>query len=237
MHKPSHRQILIKGFIDTLPLILAMIPFAILYGALAINYGLSFAAAMGMSIFVFAGASQFVAATLVSAGTPLIIIIATVFIVNLRHILYSLTLMPKVKSLNKWLRIPMAFWMTDESFAVLSHHLRQEPNDKEIHFYFWGSALGMYLNWNLFTLVGILLGQSIPDMTEWGLDIAMILAFIAIVVPSLKHKAHIACALSACLTAVITYDWPYKTGLLASSLLAIAVGVFLEKRFKQEQKH
>lgn len=230
----SPYKFFLKGLIDTSPLIIAATPFAILYGALAVNAGLSVEAALGISIFVFAGASQFVAATLVAASTPLFVIVATVFVVNLRHILYSLSITPRVKTLKPWLRIPMAFWMTDESFAALSRFQQQNPSDKELHQYFWGSALGMYGNWILFTGVGILLGKTVPDMTAWGLDMAMVLAFIAIVVPSLRHTGHVLCAVTACCLAVITFDWPYKTGLLFSSLMAIAIGVLTEQRLKKK---
>ncbi len=220
----------LKGALDTLPLIIAAIPFAILYGALALLNGMSFLAALGMSIFVFAGASQFVAVTLIAASAPILIIIATVFVMNLRHMLYSISFMPKVKTLSKWQRIPMAFWMTDESFAATTQYADKEsPTDEQFHYYFWGSAIAMYVNWVVFTYIGMTLGTYIPDMTKWGLDIAMVLAFIAIVVPSLKHKAHLLCALVAVVSAVVTFDWPHKTGLLFSSIVAIIVGVLVEK--------
>ena len=225
-----------KGAVDTLPLIIAATPFAILFGALSLEYGLSFFAAIGMSAIVFAGASQFVAIGLIGAGAPIAIIIITVFVVNLRHMLYSISFMPRIKSLPKWQRVPMAFWMTDESFAVVSHYLNKEPSDKELHQYFWGSAMAMYVNWVLFTFIGVSLGQVIPDMTQWGLDIAMVLAFIAIFIPSIKNNAHFACFLVAVVAAIITYDWPYKTGLLISSLLGITVGVFIERKYPVKPK-
>jgi 4-azaleucine resistance transporter AzlC len=221
-----------RGALDTFPLIVAATPFAILYGALALNNGLSFIAALSMSIFVFAGASQFVAVTLVGANAPVLIIIVTVLVVNLRHILYSIRFMPKIKRLPKLQRIPMAFWMTDESFSVASRFIDQEsPSDKQLQRYYWGSAVAMYLNWIFFTCIGMLLGQHIPSVTNWGLDIAMVLAFIAIVVPLLKTNSHICCALVAIVSSVITMHWPYKIGLLFSSMLAISVGVLIYKYY------
>jgi len=228
VNKKTLTSLFLRGLIDTLPLIVACIPFAIVYGALAVDAGLSFSAAMGISIFVFAGASQFVAVTLIAASTPFLVIVVTVFIVNLRHLLYSLNLMRFAKPLTPWQRIPMAFWMTDESFAAVTRYLQQKPTDQQLHQYYWGSAVGMYSNWIFFSGVGIYLGKAIPDMTSWGLDMAMVLAFTAIVVTSLKHRAHILCMIVAIVAAIITYDWPYKSGLLFSSLLAIAVGVWVE---------
>jgi 4-azaleucine resistance transporter AzlC len=233
LDKQSTKGLFARGALDTFPLIVAATPFAILYGALALNNGMSFVAALSMSIFVFAGASQFVAVTLVGASAPVLIIIATVFVVNLRHILYSIRFMPNIKSLPKWQRIPMGFWMTDESFSVASRFIDQDkPSDKQLHHYYWGSAIAMYLNWVLFTYIGMLLGQYMPSVTSWGLDIAMVLAFIAIVVPFLKTKSHICCALVAVVSSVITMHWPYKIGLLFSSLLAISVGVLINKYYE-----
>ena len=122
----------------------------------------------------------------------------------------------------------MAFWLTDESFASLSRYQQTQPTDQDLHRYYWGSAVGMYVNWVFFTGVGVYLGKAIPDMTNWGLDMAMVLAFIAIIVPSLKHHGHILCVVTALIAAAVTINWPYKTGLLFSSLLAIAVGVVTE---------
>jgi 4-azaleucine resistance transporter AzlC len=233
LDKQSTKGLFARGALDTFPLIVAATPFAILYGALALNNGMSFVAALSMSIFVFAGASQFVAVTLVGASAPVLIIIATVFVVNLRHILYSIRFMPNIKSLPKWQRIPMGFWMTDESFSVASRFIDQDkPSDKQLHHYYWGSAIAMYLNWVLFTYIGMLLGQYMPSVTSWGLDIAMVLAFIAIVVPFLKTKSHICCVLVAVVSSVITMHWPYKIGLLFSSLLAISVGVLINKYYE-----
>ena len=84
---PSTAGLFAWGALETFPLILAATPFAILYGAFALNNGLSFIAALSMSIFVFAGVSQFVAVTLMGTSAPVLIIILTVFVVNLRHIL------------------------------------------------------------------------------------------------------------------------------------------------------
>ncbi|MCP4020277.1 MAG: hypothetical protein GY729_00415 [Desulfobacteraceae bacterium] len=80
-----------KGAKDTFPLIVGAIPFGIIFGTLAANSGLSFFAAMGMSLFVFAGSAQFIGIGLVSAGTGWVIIVLTTFVVNLRHLLYSVT--------------------------------------------------------------------------------------------------------------------------------------------------
>ncbi len=216
-----------RGARDIIPLIIAAAPFGIVYGALAQSNGLSILATMGMSLFVFAGSSQFVAVTLIGAGAAIPIIILTVFVVNLRHMLYAVSMMPYVAELPQKTRALMAFWLTDESYATLSKGLIDEPNMPQFHWYYFGSAFAMYFNWQCCTALGIYLGQEIPDLTKWGLDIAMVVAFVGIVVPILKNKAQWACAITAFFAALVTHSWPHQSGLLLSSLLAIAVGVLL----------
>lgn len=224
-----HKTILLlRGMRDTLPLILAAIPFGILFGAAAISQGLSVFTTMAMSLFVYAGASQFIAVTLLASSTALPVILMTVFIVNLRHMLYSAALMPQVSKLKQWIRIPLAFWLTDETFAVVSHRDMEQPKAPGWAIYYLGSALSMYGNWILCTWIGMTIGQQIPDMTSWGLDIALIVAFVAIVVPALSKRADWACALTAAVVAVFCYDWPNQTGLLFAALAAIGVGLLLD---------
>ena len=126
---PTPTQTFLTGSRDTFPLIIAAAPFALVYGALAINYGLSETLVMAMSLFIFAGASQFVAITLLASATAFPIILVTVFIINLRHMLYAASFMPQVAKVSAWLRIPMAFWLTDETFAVVTNRVAQAKND------------------------------------------------------------------------------------------------------------
>ncbi|MGH1543769.1 MAG: AzlC family ABC transporter permease [Arenicella sp.] len=226
------------GARDTLPLILAAIPFAVVYGALAQTAGLSVWATLAMSLFVFAGSSQFIA-VLLYGSTAIPIIILTVFIVNLRHMLYSASLMPHMAGLPQWLRAPMAFWITDETYAVVAGRLSQQSSENQslLKFvaYYLGSAVLMYTNWQVFSWVGITLGKTVPDITKWGLDVAMIVAFVGIVVPLLQRWPQYICAATAFVAAILTQSWPHQTGLLFSSVLAIIVGV-IGVRFEQNKQ-
>ncbi len=237
MTSTSKRAIFLLGVRDTVPMMIAAIPFAIVFGALAQTNGMSIAATIGMSAIVFAGASQFVAVTLLALETTLPIIILTVFVVNLRHLLYSVGLMPLVSDLPQKLRVIFSFWLTDEIFAsVKNRTLRGFDGDDQPNSFTWlyfGAAFPFYCNWIFFTIVGIVMGQEIPKLTEWGLDIAMVVAFVGIVVPILKNKAQWACAITAFVSAVATHDWPHQSGLLFSSLAAIAVGVLLIQRVEK----
>lgn len=224
-----------RGWIDTIPLVVACIPFGILYGAMAASSGLDLAATLGMSLFVYAGASQFIAVSLLSSATAIPVICLTVFIVNLRHMLYAATLMPHVRDIPLWKRVVMAFWLTDETFAVVSQRLYDKTQTKsELLWYYLGSAVFMYTNWTFCSFLGVTLGKVLPDMTTWGLDIAMVVAFISIVVPALKKFPQWACAVVAIVCSLYMRDWPNQSGLIVSALLAVTTGVILERRKKYE---
>jgi 4-azaleucine resistance transporter AzlC len=217
------------GVFETLPLVVAAFPFGIVFGALAQSIGLSFAHTLGMSAIVFAGASQFIAITLMAGATALPVIVVTVFIVNLRQMLYSANLMHHVEHWPQPTRALLAFWLTDETFAVVSDRLNRHPGKPGLRWFYLGSALFMYSFWQIATFLGYTLGEQIPGLADWGLDVAMIVAFVGIVTPALKQRADWACAAVAFIAAVITYDWPHQSGLLLSSLLAIGVGMWVRR--------
>ena len=206
-HTP--RSEFIAGFKATIPLEVGAIPFGIIFGALSVTSGLSPGAAMAMSLFVFAGSSQFIASGLVASGTGIGIIILTTFIVNLRHALYSTTLAPHMKHLSqKWV-LPLGFWLTDESFVV---------------------------NWQLCTLIGIVAGQAIPDPLSWGLDFAMVVTFLGMVIPMVKNRAMLAAVIVAATVAVVGNGLPYQMGLILAALSGVAVGMILEQQSTGEKE-
>jgi 4-azaleucine resistance transporter AzlC len=228
-HTDTRGRAFAQGARDTVPLIFAAIPFGVVFGALALANGLSREATLAMSMLVFAGSSQFIAVTLLASAAAMPVILLTVFIVNLRQMLYSASLMPHVKAWPQRLRLLSSYFLTDETYAVVANHVMSKPGDQRLPWYYMGSALSMYGNWVLCTYVGMTLGQQIPDLTAWGLDIAMVVAFIGIVVPLLHSLPRVCCALVAGIGSVVCYEWPNQMGLLFSSLLAIAVGLLLER--------
>ena len=108
-----------NGIKDTIPLMIGAAPFAAIFGVLGISSGLSPMAVIGFSVIVFAGSAQFIAAGLVGQGIGIGFIILTTFIVNLRHALYAASLGPYMKHLSQKWMLPLAFWLTDESYAVV----------------------------------------------------------------------------------------------------------------------
>ncbi|MGY8871671.1 MAG: AzlC family ABC transporter permease [Pseudomonadales bacterium] len=232
--KKQRRHEFIGGAKATFPLIVGAIPFGIIFGTLAEPSGLSVIGALAMSIIVFAGASQFIVLGLLAAGAALPIIIATTFVVNLRHILYAANLVPKVRHLPQRWRILMAFGLTDETFAAVSNRYLQQDDIRDAHWFYLGSFCAMYGNWVLCTAIGVALGELFPDMTEWGLDFAMSVTFIGMVVPYLKSKPMWACVIVAATMAIATAAMPHKLGLLVAAIAGIAVGLSFHMMLKRQ---
>lgn len=218
------------GMKAIIPLVVGAIPFGIIFGALASTSGLSPAATQGMSLFVFAGSAQFIAAGLVASGTSTIIIVLTTLVVNLRHMLYATTLAPHMQDLpHRWL-LPLGFWLTDESFVVAIQRYQQLDQSPYKHWFFLGSAVLMYANWQLCTFIGILAGQWIDDPMRWGLDFAMIVTFIGMLVPMVRTRPMFAAVFVAGAAALILRGLPHQLGLIAAALAGVAAGVLLEQR-------
>ena len=232
----TRRQEFWAGVRDTIPLVVGAIPFGIIFGALSIAGGISPAGAMGMSLFVFAGSAQFIAASLFAQGTGIGLIIITTFVVNLRHALYSTTLGPHMKHLpQRWL-LPLGFWLTDESFVVTAARYERPDSSPFKHWHFFGSAVFMYSNWQLCTLIGVLAGQAIPDPLSWGLDFAMSVTFLGMVVPMIKNRPMLLAVLVAATTAVLANGLPNKLGLFLAAILGIGAGVMAEQLFGASQE-
>ncbi len=228
------RREMLGGAKATIPLIIGAIPFGIIFGTLAGPSGLSALGALAMSVFVFAGSAQFIALGLLAAGAAIPVIIATTFVVNLRHILYAANLVPKVGHLPHRWRLMMAFGLTDETFAAVSNRFLLQDNTEHAHWFYLGSWLAMYGNWVLCTALGIALGELFPDMTDWGLDFAMSVTFIGMVVPYLKSKPMWGAVIVSGVIAMATIGMPHKLGLMVAALCGISTGLSLHLLLKRQ---
>jgi 4-azaleucine resistance transporter AzlC len=214
-----------RGAIASIPMIIGGIPFGLLFGSLASSYGLSPWFAVAMSAFVFAGSAQFVALGLIALHAPIWVIVSTTFIVNLRHLLYAADLVKFVKHLPMSMRIIMGFGLIDETYAAVRPMYEVGAADeKNGHKVYLGSFLSFYIMWNVTTILGVLSGELIPGMSEWGLEFAMVATFVGIITPYLKHKAFWLCLLSAGVSSIILSNLPNNLGLLVSAVIGVAVG-------------
>ncbi len=218
------------GVKATIPLIVGAIPFGIIFGTLSAGSGLSFWGALAMSSIVFAGSAQFIALGMLATGTAWPIIVLTTLVVNLRHALYATALVPHLKQLSHRWQIPLAFWLTDETFAVVISRYTKNDSSPRKPWYHLGSSVAMYANWQLCTFLGLTVGQMMPNAAAWGLDFAMPVTFIGMVIPYLKNRPMWASVIVAGVVSIVAYPLPHKLGLLLAALAGIMVGLFVEFR-------
>jgi len=217
------------GARDTLPMLVGAAPFGLIFGTLVAPAQLAGWQGQLMSLGVFAGSSQFIAAGLMASGTGMLVIWFATLIVNLRHMLYAATLLPRVRHLPARWRWLLGFVLTDETFAVMDGYYRRHPDTPLGHWYFLGSGLAMYLNWQCWTAIGIVFGAVFPQLQTLGLDFAMVATFIAIIVPQLFAAPRLAAALATGLAGYLLKDWPYKLGLLMAVGIGIGVGLLASR--------
>ncbi len=178
-----------------IPITFGVIPFGLIYGALAIQVAVPPAIAQGMSSIIFAGSAQFTAVPLIASAAPGLVLVLTVFAVNLRHLLYSASVAAYLKPLTPFWKILLAYLLTDEAYAVAIAHYHADSPVVNKHWYFLGAGVTLWLTWQVSTAIGLLVGAQIPS--NWSLDFALPLTFIALVMPMIKHRAYVIAALAA----------------------------------------
>jgi 4-azaleucine resistance transporter AzlC len=196
------------------------------FGGLAVQAGLHPLEVWGMSVLVFAGAAQFVAVPMMAAGAPLLAVVLTTYVVNMRHYLMAATLAPSFRGFRRpWLAL-IAHLINDESFAVAS--ARSRPPDAGVYL---GSAAAICGAFLLGVVPGTLLGGLVEDPERYGLDFAFPAVFLALVAVQLRGRADWlvaggAAALAVAIAALVPGNWHIViAGLAASGAGALVLPV------------
>lgn len=225
----------IMGAKNGSPFILVLLPFAVLFGVLANQAGLSIQAALGFSFLVIAGSAQFAALQLLTEDAAIPLILLASLSVNLRMAMYSASLVPHLGKAPIWQRALVAYLNFDQAFAVSSAKYQDEP-DWSISAkvaYFLGVAAPLATVWYIMTLVGVLVGTSIPQ--EWGLDFILPITFIGLFAPMLRTLPHLAAAVTSVVVALFFADLPSGMGVLIGAFCAMIVGVLVETLMEKRE--
>lgn len=217
----------LTGARDQLPILLGVVPFGIIFGALARSLGIPALEVQAFSLLIFAGSSQFIAAGLIAEGTPAFVVVLTILLVNLRHILYSATLAPYLSKLKFRWKIMLAWLLTDEAFVVSSVRY-QRPHEGYPHWYLFGTGLALWASWQISTFLGITLGSIVPGTAL--LDFALPVTFIALLIPTLNDRFTLVVAITGGILSVLFSTLPFKLGLMIAILMSVGLGVLLELR-------
>ncbi|UWQ21413.1 AzlC family ABC transporter permease [Jannaschia sp. W003] len=218
-----------RGVLDGLPFIVIMAPFGALFGVLATEAGLRLDQTLAFSAVVIAGAAQFTALGLMDAGAPVAVVLLSALAVNLRMMMYSAALVPHLGSAPRWQRAAASYLLVDQTYALSAARFEETPwSVPDKMRYFAGTALPVFPAWTGGTLLGAELGARVPE--SWPLDFAMPLAFLALVGPMLRTRAHVAAAFVSVVAALGLAWLPWNLGLLAAAALAMATGAEVERR-------
>lgn len=215
-----------RGVKAIIPLILGLIPFALISGITASNAGLSLGMTMLMSIGIFAGASQLAVLQLALDNANTIVIIYTALIINLRMMIYSLSISQHLQKISiRWKAI-LAYTMTDQSYAISMVHFLNEPNEDKKSFVF-GASISIWTLWQINTIIGYLMGSIIPQ--SLGLEFAIPLTFIAVLLKGIAGWPGIITIITSGSVAVLAASLPMNLGLIIAAIVGIAVGTISEK--------
>lgn len=230
---PSRSQVSahIQKIAPALPVVMGYLPIGFAYGVLAINSGLRPLEAIAMSVFVYAGSAQLMAVSLFSQGVNPFSIIATTFIINLRHLLMSASLSGYMDQWKKGQVATFCFELTDESFGV--HSLRFERGEN-------APAGSILINltcqaaWIAGTVAGVLAGGLITDVKPLALDYALPAMFIALLVLQLKNNLHLGVAVVSGLLSLGLWNAHItQWNVILAAIVGATLGAGVERWMKQ----
>lgn len=218
-----------KGLQAGVSIAIGYAPVALTFGLLAKTAGLSFIETVVMSMVVFAGASQYMALSLISLGTSTFEIIFTTFIVNIRHFLMSTALNEKAEDDKLMKKALYSFGITDESFSVIA----TKDGVQKTGFILGVNIIG-YMSWVTFTALGYVVGANLPQVLQESMTVALYAMFIGLLVPSMKGSAKVVylAVIAAGLNTIFTFTGALSTGwsiviatLISSVLVEVIEGM------------
>ena len=218
-------SLIFKGIVDILPLLIPVIPFGIILGAIGIELGFTPLETFATSFIIFGGASQIIFLQLLSGGASSIITITSTFVVNSRHLLYGASLSEYLNKLSLSWRILLSYLLTDQAYAVSNNYFKKNKNIRLKHYYLLGSGFSLWFIWQLFTIIGIFLGSIVPE--ELGLAYTIPLTFIALLVSYFRKLDHLIIILISGSLSVILYNAPFKSYVMLSSFSALAIAFII----------
>ena len=218
-------NLFLKGIVDVLPLLIPVVPFGIILGAIGIELGFTPLETFATSFIIFGGASQIVFLQLFSGGASSLITVTSTFVVNSRHLLYGASLSEYLNKLSLSWKILLSYLLTDQAYAVSNIYFEKNKSNELKHYYLLGSGFILWFVWQIFTIVGIFLGSIVPE--ELGLSYTIPLTFISLLVGYFRKFDHLLIILiSGCLS-IALYNAPLKSYIILSSFTALVVAFIL----------
>jgi 4-azaleucine resistance transporter AzlC len=190
-----------------------------------VRVGLSGLHAVGLSVLVFAGASQLAAIELFGENAPVVVVVVTVLVINLRMTMYSASLAPYLQAFSTRWRAGMAYLLTDQAYALSVAEFRADKSvDRK--WYYLGTALSLWVVWQLCTVIGVVVGARVPESLP--LEFAVPLTFLAILVPTITDSPSAVAAAVGGTIAVLGAGLPLNLGLITGGVVGVIAGLVVE---------
>ncbi|GAB2691524.1 AzlC family ABC transporter permease [Paenibacillus thermoaerophilus] len=221
----------LQGVKDCIPTLLGYWSIGFAAGVIEQTAGLSVAEIALLSLLLYAGSAQFIAAGMIASSPPSVIVI-TIFFVNLRHLLLSAALSPYLRHLSPLRNMGIGALLTDETFGVAMNKALVQPRLSERWMH--GLNVAAYLNWLFANLAGAYLGRWITDPERFGLDYALPAMFIGLLVLMTVSRKQVAmdsavAVLAALIAIAVSLSLGGSWGVIAATVTASAIGVVIER--------
>jgi 4-azaleucine resistance transporter AzlC len=218
----------LAGIKRVTPVILGFVPVGFAYGVLAAKAGLSDFNVMLMSMVVYAGSAQLASVALFAAGAPALAVIAATFVINLRHLLMSAALAPRMTGWPAWRVGLMGFELTDETFALhITRYAQDTPYPRAEFFAVNHTA---HLSWITGSALGLMASGLLGDVRPLGLDFVLPAMFIALLVMQVRRRTHILVAAAALVASSVFLALDFSHwGVLLATILAATLGTGADK--------
>ena len=236
----------LRGFLLTLPIMIGIIPLGIIFGAQAVQAGFEPISAIFMPAINFAGGSEFAVIPLWSITPPILLIMATTFLINSRHLVMGAALAPYLTNQPLYRIFLIYFLMCDETWALtlqemsrLEDKTHKKPNIN-ISFYL-GIGGTLWITWLNTCSLGVFLGSISGDLSVYGFDMAMPATFIALCAamwPLKRYKKDYAKLLPIIAAALVSALVSLKLGSAYSVGLGVLAGIttaFFQASFKRKE--
>ncbi len=223
----TERQSFKMGLQENLGLSFGVIPFGFLAGFYPVKLGFEVWQSVLFSLFIYAGASQIVAVTLMVQAVPVLFVVLPALVVNSRFLLFSAALAKDTKHWPLRWKILNSFLMTDQIFALTERHVREETS-LHLRWFMLGASLPLWVFWNVATVMGALLPGFMPDEFDL-IKFALPLTFLTILALSVKTGTDRVAAAAGGISAVALMFLPYNAGLVVATFCGIGAAMAFDR--------
>lgn len=215
-----------RGMRDMLPMMPGIAAWGLVTGVAMVKSGLGVPLSLAMSLLVYAGSSQLAALPLLAVAAPMWVLWLTAFVVNLRFVIYSAQWRWYFGGLPRWQRVGLVYFAADLNYAVFVKAWPEPRAERGQLPYFLGGVAVLWTGWQLPSILGIVLADSVP--TAWGLGFAGVLALLGLTCSMLVDRATWVCAVVAGTAAVAAFALPFKLHIVVAVAAAVAAGLLME---------